>query len=51
MDLTDYAQDRKQWRALVNAEMNIRIPKMFVIFSVSAHLGVSQEELSSMSVC
>jgi hypothetical protein len=27
MDWTDLAQDRKQWRDLVNAAMNLRVPE------------------------
>jgi hypothetical protein len=27
MDLIDLAQDRYQWRALVNTEMNFRVPQ------------------------
>jgi hypothetical protein len=26
MDLTDLAQDRDQWKALVNTEMNLWVP-------------------------
>jgi hypothetical protein len=42
MNWIDLAQDRDQWRALVNTIMNLR---------VAAQLAPSQEGLSSMSEC
>jgi phytoene/squalene synthetase len=41
MDWIDLAQDRGQWRALVNTVMN----------RAAAQLAASQEGLSSMSEC
>jgi hypothetical protein len=49
MDWIDLAQDRDQWRALVNTVMYIRFHKMLRSSLVAAQLPASQEGLSSMS--
>jgi hypothetical protein len=46
---TDLAQDRDQWRTLVNTVMNLRVHKMLGSSRVAAQLAASQEGLSSMS--
>jgi hypothetical protein len=46
MDWIDLAQNRDQWRALVNTVMN---HKMLGSSRVAAQLAASQEGLSSMS--
>jgi hypothetical protein len=47
MDRVDLAQDRDQWRALVNTVMN---HKILGSSSVAAQLAASQEVLSSMKL-
>jgi hypothetical protein len=46
MDWIDMAQDRDQWKALVNTVVS---HKMLGLSGVAAQLAASQEELSSMS--
>jgi hypothetical protein len=47
MDWIDLAQDRDQWRALVNTVMNLGIPQNSW---VGERLAASQEGLSSMEI-
>jgi hypothetical protein len=49
MEWIDLVQDRRQWRALVNAIMNLRVPQNAGKFLSTAQLAASQEGLSSMS--
>jgi hypothetical protein len=50
MDWIDLAQDRDQWKALVNMVMNLRVHKMLGNSSVAERLAASQEGLSSMEL-
>jgi hypothetical protein len=49
VDWIDLAQNRDQWRALVNMLMNLRVHKMLGSSRVAAQLAASEEGLSSMS--
>jgi hypothetical protein len=49
MDWIDLAQNRGQWRALLNTVMNLRSHKMLGSSWVAAQLTASQKGLSSMS--
>jgi hypothetical protein len=50
MDWIDLAQDRCQWRALLNTVMNLQVPSNIGKFRMAAQLTASQEGLSSMAL-
>jgi hypothetical protein len=50
MHWIDMAQDRNQWRALVNTVMNLQVPQNIGTFLSSYKTGVSQEGLSSLEL-
>jgi hypothetical protein len=50
MDWIDLAEDRDQWKALVNTVMNLRVPQNFGKFLRAVRLVASQKWLSSMEL-
>jgi hypothetical protein len=50
MDWIDLAQDRDQWRTLLNTVMNFGFHKMLGSSSVTAQLVASREWLNSMTL-
>jgi hypothetical protein len=53
MDCMDWillAEERDQWRALVNMEMNIRVTRNVENPSIAERLAASEEGLSSMKL-
>jgi hypothetical protein len=49
VDWIDMAQDRGQWKALVNTVLKLRVSQNAGKFLVGAQLAVPQEGLSSVS--
>jgi hypothetical protein len=49
VDWIDMAQDRNQWKALVNTVLNLRVRKMLGSSLVAAQLTAPREGLSSVS--
>jgi hypothetical protein len=50
MDWIDLAQDRNQWRALVNTGMNLRVLQNVGKFLRAVQLAASQKGISSMEL-